>query len=187
MVALEKSAFDPVPVEDIEDIYDAKLDDDSDDDSISSLGFGPIQLETLPPYPKRGPDNSLFGLHNQLRQRAVIPYDLTPTRVVANQDRPEFNVHNNHNSSNIQGRQSASAEFFDDTLFPGYIGAECSSSNHPYLDSSAWTSSSDGNTTSSDASGGQCTDYRRLIVHEIDNATRHCVKAFVKIRKKLRC
>ncbi|KAJ5578309.1 uncharacterized protein N7459_007273 [Penicillium hispanicum] len=66
-------AFEPVPIDDIEDIEApsdiSENEDDDDTCAISKeLGPGPVQLEAIPPYPKQSTDNSLFSTHRQTRQ-----------------------------------------------------------------------------------------------------------------------
>ncbi|KAJ5161634.1 hypothetical protein N7492_007026 [Penicillium capsulatum] len=52
-----------------EDVPENDMDDMDDDGDVCSIDMGellPLCLEAVPPFPKQGPDNTLFGLHQRI-------------------------------------------------------------------------------------------------------------------------
>lgn len=184
------SGYEPMPVEDLDTIYNTRGNEDSadtdDEDSMSvntDFGDEPFVLEAIPPYApfsREGPDDSLFGLHNQLRQGAVIATNRTLKRAPEPSQMRSQNLAQNQ----AQAPRATWTSIFEETDYPGYIGSQSFCPGPLANDLSDLTCSS-GSLSSS--SGMQCTtNIRELIAIELRHATAHCVSVCRRLRRRLR-
>lgn len=181
------SGYEPMPVDDVDTIYNTRGNQDSDDEDTMSVAtdFGdePLILEAIPPYApfsREGPGDSLFGLHNQLRQGAVITTSRTPKRA------PEPSQTRGQNLAQTQGPRATWTGLFEETEYPGYIGSRSFCPGSPGHDLSDLTCSS-GDGSPSSSSDGICTaSIRELIAIELRNATTHCASVCRRLGRKLR-
>lgn len=165
------SGYEPMHVDDVDMIYDTKVDEDSSDDEDSILGDldKPLQLEAVPPCPPTGPDDTLFGLHSQLRQAVTTPVRAAPM--------PQQAQH--RGLARNQSPQPTSTGLFEETFYPGYIGAQSFSPDSPAHDMSVLT-------CSSGLGSGTSTNLRELIAHELESAATHWAAACRRLRRRLR-
>lgn len=184
------SGYEPMRVDDVDTIYNARgnqaSDNDDDEDSMSvvtDFGDEPLVLEAIPPYApfsREGPDDTLFGLHNQLRQGAVITTSRIPKRA------PEPSQTRSQNLAQPQGSRATWTGLFEETEYPGYIGSQSFCPGTPGHDLSDLTCSS-GDGTPSSSSGGICTaSISELIVIELRDVASRCASVCRRLRRKLR-
>lgn len=182
------SAYEPMPADDVDTIYDTKGEDSAnyaDEDSKSvdtDFGDEPLILEAIPPYEpfsSGGHDNTLFGLHTQLRQGAVITTSRTPKRA------PEPSQTRSQNLAQTQPHRSTWTGIFEETEYPGYIGSQSFCPSPPAHDLSDLTCSS--GSLSSSSGGMQCTtNIGELLAIELRHATARCSSVCRWLRRKLR-
>lgn len=188
MATWSDSAYELIPVDDVDTIYKTRANQDFDDDEenmsiATDFGDEPLILEAVPPYApfsREGPDDTLFGLRNQLRQGAVITTSRTPKRA------PEPSQTRSDNTAPRPAPRATWTGLFEETEYPGYMGAQSFGPDFLAHDQSDLTCSS-GDGSPSSSSGGMCTtSIRELIATELRNVSTHCTAVCRRLGRKLR-
>lgn len=188
MATWSASAYEPVRVDDVDTIYNTRANQVSNDDEdhmsvATDFGDEPLILEAIPPYApfsREGPDDTLFGLHNQLRRGAVITTSRTPKRA------PEPSQTRSDNMAPRPALRAIWTGLFEETEYPGYTGAQSFGPDLLAHDLSDLTCSS-GDGSPSSSSGGMCTtSIKELIATELRNVSAHCTAACKRLVRKLR-